>query len=114
MSHFIFYIFTFLQIMVIVIPVKLLNKNLSVFLVFLSLLFNIQLGFTHDVEHINHDHHESSLECEDCLLKHHLVKSTNLNTEFVFKTLDHTSLNDNYLINKNIVYTFVAYQSQAP
>ena len=93
---------------------KKFNKNLALFLVFLSLLFNIQLGFTHDVEHINHDHHESSLECEDCLLKHNLVKSTNLNTAFDFKTPDHISLNDNYLINNNIVYTFVAYQSRAP
>jgi hypothetical protein len=94
--------------------VKIFNKNLTVFLVFLSLLFNIQLGFTHDVEHINHDHHESALECEDCLLKHHLVKATNLNTAFDFKTPDHISLSANYLINNNIVYTFVAYQSRAP
>jgi len=91
-----------------------IKKSIITFLVFLSLLFNIQLGFTHDVEHINHDHHESSLECEDCLLKHHLVKSTNLITAFDFNFNDHTSLNDNYIINNNIVYTFVAYQSQAP
>ena len=91
-----------------------LVKSITTFVVFLSLVFNIQLGFTHDVEHINHDHHESSLECEDCLLKHHLVKSTNLITAFDFNFNDHTSLNDNYIINNNIVYTFVAYQSQAP
>ena len=90
------------------------KKSITTFVVFLSLVFNIQLGFTHDVEHINHDHHESSLECEDCLLKHNLAKSTNLITAFDFNFHDHTSLNDNYLINNTIVYTFVAYQSQAP
>ena len=90
------------------------RKCTITFIVFLSLVFNIQLGFTHDVEHINHDHHESSIECEDCLLKHHLVKSTNLVTAFDFNYLDHPRLNDNYSLSNNLTYTFVAFQSNAP
>ena len=90
------------------------KKSIITFLVFLSLLFNIQLGFTDDVEHIDHRYHDSSLECEDCLLKHHLVKSTNLITAFDFKTHDHTNLNDNYFLSNNIAYVFVAYYSNAP
>jgi hypothetical protein len=94
-----------------------IKKNLSIFLVFLSLLFNIQAGFTNDVEHLNHDHeHEqgSLIDCEDCSLKHHLDKTVKLSNTYNFDYLNHTNLNDNYLISNNIVYTFVAYQSRAP
>ena len=90
-------------------------KNVQLFLVFLSLLFNIQVGFSHDIEHINHEHEqESLLDCEDCSLKHHLDKTVKLSNTYNFDYLNHTNLNDNYLISNNIVYTFVAYQSRAP
>ena len=43
-----------------------MKKNLSYLLILLSLLFNIQVGFTHDIEHQYHDnehlrfHHDSA------------------------------------------------------
>ena len=90
------------------------KKSIITFLVFLSLLFNIQLGFTHDVEHINHEHHESSLECEDCLLKQNLVESTDLTSDFYNDNLNDSNLNDNYDLSDSFTYIFVAYQSNAP
>ena len=59
-----------------------MKKNVSFIIVLLSLLFNIQVGFTHDIEHPFHDkehtedlHHDSDhhddvknnnlIECED-------------------------------------------------
>jgi hypothetical protein len=119
------------------------RKNIIFMLVILSLLFNIQAGFTHGVEHINHDHashessedhashessedheshessedhesHESSAECEDCLLNYNLGKSTDLSTSIDFVFSNHNIPNDNYLVSNSIAYTFVAYQSQAP
>ena len=90
-----------------------LKKNLYIFAVLFSLLFNIQAGFTHDVEHINHESH-ASLDCKDCILKDNLVKSSDFSNPFSFDFSNHTNLNSNYLVNNNIVYTFVAYQSRAP
>ena len=110
------------------------RKNIIFMLVILSLLFNIQAGFTHGVEHINHDHashessedhashessedhesHESSAECEDCLLNYNLGKSTDLSTSIDFVFSNNNIPNDNYLVSNSIAYTFVAYQSQAP
>ena len=45
-----------------------MRKNLSFLLILLSLLFNIQVGFTHDIEHQYHDdvHNKNLIECEDC------------------------------------------------
>ena len=96
---------------------NLFKKNLSVFFVFLSLLFNIQAGFTYGVEHINHDHdHEQGAlaDCEDCSVKNHSDKTSNLFNSFDFDILNNSILNDNYFISDNIAYAFVAYQSQAP
>ena len=90
------------------------KKNIITFLVFLSLLFNIQLGFTHDVEHINHDHHDISIECEDCFLKHNLVGSTDLTSDFDIDIDIDSTLNDNYNLSDNFTYFFVAFQSNAP
>jgi len=90
------------------------KRSLYILVVVFSLLFNVQAGFTHDVEHINHQLHDSLIDCEDCLLKHHLVKSPDLSTSFNFDSPNHTKPNDNYFINNRIVYTFVAYQSRAP
>ena len=36
-----------------------MKKNLSFILVLLSLLFNIQVGFTHDIEHPYHDNEQT-------------------------------------------------------
>ena len=90
------------------------KRSLYILVVVFSLLFNVQAGFTHDVEHINHQLHDSLIDCEDCLLKHHLVKSINLIAAFDSNFHDHTNLNDNYPLSKNLAYTFVAFQSNAP
>jgi hypothetical protein len=90
------------------------RKYLLIFVTFFSLLLNVQAGFSHDVEHINHGSHESSAECEDCFLKHHLVKSIDLSKPFGFDFPNSTNLVKTYRDNNSIVYTFVAYQSQAP
>ena len=39
-----------------------MKRNLSFLVILLSLLFNIQIGFTHDIEHQYHEdeHHENS------------------------------------------------------
>ena len=93
---------------------QMLKKNIIIFSFFLSLLFNIQIGFTHGVEHINHNHHESGLECEDCLLKHNLVKSPDLTNSSNFNFSNHNNHNESYSKNNNIVFSFVAFQSNAP
>ena len=90
------------------------KKSLFILVILSSLLFNIQAGLTHDVEHINHESHDSLIDCEDCVLKHHIAKSPDLPNPFDFKFLNHTNLNDNYSQNNSVDNTFVAYQSQAP
>jgi len=54
-----------------------MKKNLSYLLILFSLLFNIQTGFTHDIEHQYHgdEHHESAFDCEDCVLQDHSTKT---------------------------------------
>ena len=103
-------------------------KNfLIISIFFLSLIVNIQAGFAHDIEHLNHNQHENDVACEEhddeptneaacdqCLLNYHLVKSPNLNNLLDFETNDYVHFNDSYFINSNIIYAFLAYQSQAP
>ena len=109
------------------------RKNITFLLVVLGLLFNIQAGFTHGVEHINHDHeshenhdHEShassndqesnaSLKiCDECLLIHSFAESSNLNHDLYFSFHNYTNFNYYYDVSKKITYAFVAYHSQAP
>jgi len=101
------------------------RKNLSLLIVIFGLLFNIQAGFTHGVEHIVHDHeshessndhesHENSKVCEECLLINNLVESSDLNDALYFNLQSYTNFNYNYDVGKKTAYTFVAYQSQAP
>ena len=75
-----------------------MKKNISFLLVLLSLLFNIQVGFTHDIEHQYHDdahhdegHHDDAynknlIECEDCTftVTDHSAKTTNFSSKFDF------------------------------
>ncbi len=104
-----------------------MKKFLITSLVFLSLIFNIQAGFAHDIEHLNHDQHENDVACEEhdderkneaaceqCLLNYHLAKSTNLNSFLDVETNNYFHFDDSYFINSNIFYAFLAYQSQAP
>jgi len=92
-----------------------MKKNLSFVLILLSLLFNIQVGFTHDIEHPYHDneqtedlHHDSDhhhddvqnnnlIECEDCTftVTDHSAKTTNLSADFDF------SFNQTFQINEH-------------
>lgn len=94
------------------------KKNLYLFVVLFSLLFNVQAGLTHGVEHINHidhGHHEdSSMECEDCLLNHLLVKSKDSSNDFDLNFPNNSNLFDNYNLSKSFTYIFVAFQSNAP
>jgi len=102
-----------------------IKRTFYFFLIVFSLLFNIQAGFSHDIEHFNHESHEheshdehesheDSNECNECLLNYHLVKSPDFSNPFTFDFLNNTNLNSNYLVNNSIVYTFVAYRSRAP
>ena len=110
-----------------------MKKNLSFILVLLSLLFNIQVGFTHDIEHPYHDnehtedlHHDSDhhddvknnnlIECEDCTftVTDHSAKTTNLSSNFDFSFNQTFQINDNYLVRDAFSLGIVAYQSRAP
>ena len=110
-----------------------MKKNISFLLVLLSLLFNIQLGFTHDIEHQYHDdahhddahhddaHHDDSynknlIECEDCTftVTDHSAKTTNFLSKFDFSFDQSFQINDNYLVRDTFFLGTAAYQSQAP
>ena len=110
-----------------------MKKNLSFILVLLSLLFNIQVGFTHDIEHPYHDnehtedsHHDSDhhddvqnnnlIECEDCTFSvtDHSAKTKNLSSNFDFSFNQTFQINDNYLVRDAFSLGIAAYQSRAP
>ena len=105
-----------------------MKKNISFLLVLLSLLFNIQLGFTHDIEHQYHDdahhddaHHDDAynknlIVCEDCTftVTDHSAKTTNFSSKFDFSFDQSFQINDNYLVRDTFFLGTAAYQSQAP
>ena len=105
-----------------------MRKNISFLLVLLSLLFNIQLGFTHDIEHQYHDdahhddaHHDDAynknlIVCEDCTftVTDHSAKTTNFSSKFDFSFDQSFQINDNYLVRDTFFLGTAAYQSQAP
>ncbi len=105
-----------------------MKKNISFLLVLLSLLFNIQVGFTHDIEHQYHDdthhddaHHDGAynknlIECEDCTftVTDHSAKTTNFSSKFDFSFDQSFQINDNYLVRDTFFLDTSAYQSQAP
>ena len=116
------------------------KKNIILLLISLSLIFNIQIGFTHDIEHYYHhgetheshhdethdDHHgethgshhgethENESNCDECFLYNHLAETTGLDQEppsFVFLE---SIFFDKYLFKNIFALKFVAYQSRAP
>ena len=108
------------------------KKNIILLLISLSLIFNIQIGFAHDIEHYYHhgetheshhdethdDHHgethESESNCDECFLYNHLAETTGLDQEppsFVFLE---SIFFDKYLFKNIFALKFVAYQSRAP
>ncbi len=93
-----------------------MKKNLSYLLILFSLLFNIQTGFTHDIEHQYHgdEHHESAFDCEDCVLQDHSTKTTNFSYDIDFSFIQTNHINDNYLLRDIFSLGLVAYQSRAP
>ena len=115
-----------------------MKKNISFLLVLLSLLFNIQLGFTHDIEHQYHDdahhedaHHEDAhhddahhddahnknlIVCEDCTftVTDHSAKTTNFSSSFDFSFDQSFQSNTIYLVRDTFFLGTAAYQSQAP
>jgi len=105
-----------------------MKKNISFLLVLLSLLFNIQLGFTHDIEHQYHDdihhddiHHDDAynknlIECEDCTftVTDHSAKTTNFSCKFDFSFDQSFQSNTIYLVRNTFFLATAAYQSQAP
>ena len=105
-----------------------MKKNISFLFVLLSLLFNIQVGFTHDIEHQYHDdihhddaHHDDAynknlIECEDCTftVTDHSAKTTNFSSKFDFSFDQSFQINDNYLVRDTFFLGTAAYQSQAP
>ena len=105
-----------------------MKKNISFLLVLLSLLFNIQVGFTHDIEHQYHDdthhddaHHDDAynknlIECEDCTftVTDHSAKTTNFSSKFDFSLDQSFQSNTIYLLRDTFFLGTAAYQSQAP
>ena len=100
-----------------------MKKNISFLLVLLSLLFNIQVGFTHDIEHQYHDdahhddaHNKNLIVCEDCTftVTDHSAKTTNFSSSFDFSFDQSFQINDNYLVRDTFFLGTAAYQSQAP
>jgi len=120
-----------------------MKKNLSLIFVLLSLLANIQIGFTHDIEHQYHDdvhhddvhhddvhhddvhhddvhhddvHSQNLIECEDCtfVVTDHSAKTTNLSSGFDFSLDQSYQIIDNYLARDSFSLGLVAYQSRAP
>ena len=105
-----------------------MKKNISFLFVLLSLLFNIQVGFTHDIEHKYHDddhhddvhhddvHNKNLIECEDCTftVTDHSAKTTNFSSSFDFSFDQSFQINDNYLLRDAFSPGIAAYQSQAP
>ena len=105
-----------------------MKKNISFLFVLLSLLFNIQAGFTHDIEHQYHDdaHHEDAhhddahnknlIVCEDCTftVTDHSAKTTNFPSKFDFSFDQSFQSNTIYLVRDTFFLGTAAYQSQAP
>ena len=110
-----------------------MKKNISFLITLLSLLFNIQVGFTHDIEHQYHDdvhhddvhhddvhhddvHNKNLIVCEDCIftVTDHSAKTTNLSSDFDFSFDQSFQVNDNYLVRDEFSLGIVAFQSQAP
>ena len=105
-----------------------MKKNISFLFVLLSLLFNIQAGFTHDIEHRYHDdthhddaHHDDAynknlIECEDCTftVTDHSAKTTNFSFKFDFSFDQSFQSNTIYLVRDIFFLGTAAYQSQAP
>ena len=100
-----------------------MKKNISFLITLLSLLFNIQVGFTHDIEHQYHDdvhhddvHHKNLIVCEDCTftVTDHSAKTTNLSSDFDFSFNQSFQINDNYLVRDAFSLGIAAYQSRAP
>ena len=100
-----------------------MKKNISFLFVLLSLLFNIQLGFTHDIEHQYHDdahhddaHNKNLIVCEDCTftVTDHSAKTTNFSSKFDFSLDQSFQSNTIYLVRDTFFLGTAAYQSQAP
>ena len=114
--------------MVIYYSISNMKKNISFLIILLSLLFNIQVGFTHDIEHQYHDdvhhddvhhddvHNKNLIVCEDCTftVTDHSAKTINFSSNFDFSFDQSFQVNDNYLIRDSFSVGIVAYQSQAP
>lgn len=95
-----------------------LKKHLfQIFIVF-SLLFNVQASLAHGIEHHDHDVHDHDSEvyhdCEDCVLKQQVLKSTLVPQSSNFKCEFENEFFDNYQSRILFSETFVAYQSRAP
>ena len=110
-----------------------MKKNISFLITLFSLLFNIQVGFTHDIEHQYHDdvhhdnvhhdnvhhddvHNKNLIVCEDCTftVTDHSAKTTNLSSDFDFSFNQTLQINDNYLLRDSFSLSIAAYQSRAP
>lgn len=92
-----------------------IRKNLHLFIVLFTLLFNVQVGLTHDVAHVCHESDNQNIDNdENCLLKNNVTKSTDLSKKFHPDISNENQFHDNYYLSTQLAYRFVAYQSQAP
>ena len=94
-----------------------MRKILINLAVLLSVLFNIQIGLTHDIEHLYHgeEHHENSAECEDCRLNDQSTKTTNFfSSPYDFYCNLKSQFNNHFFIKNSYPLNLVAFQSRAP
>ena len=91
------------------------RKNLHLLIVLFALLFNIQVGLTHGVEHVFHASDiENTHESEHCLLKSNVTKSNDLSSNSQPQISNEELYYDYYSLSNQNSYRFFAYQAQAP
>ena len=95
-----------------------IRKNLHLLIVLFALLFNIQVGLTHSVEHVFHasdiENTNESEEIENCLLKSNVTKSNDLSSNYQHQISNQELYCDYYSLSNQNSFRFFAYQSQAP
>ena len=92
-----------------------IRKNINLFVLLFALLFNIQTGLTHGVEHVFHaSDTEHSPDVETCLLESNVTKSNDLSDRFHVQISNDNQFYDHYYLGTQPSYRFFAYQSRGP
>lgn len=94
---------------------RVIRKNINLFVLLFALLFNIQTGLTHGVEHFFHaSDTEHSPDVEKCLLESNVTKSNDLSDRFHVQISNDNQFYDHYYLGTQPSYRFFAYQSRGP